>query len=64
MYDHGFFSDYQEPNTWDRRFKEIKDRYLDHVGRHEVKLFEVEVLGKNQDEEQPMRRLFHVVKRG
>lgn len=63
MYDHGFFSDYQEPNTWDRRFKEIKDKYMDHVGRHEVKLFEVEVLGKNQDEEQPMRRLFHVVKR-
>lgn len=60
MYDHGFFSDYQEPNTWDRRFNDIKEKYMDEIGRNEVRLFQIEI----EKEDNKKRRLFEVMKRG
>lgn len=57
-YDYGFFSDYQEPNTWDRRFSEIRERYMDRVGRHEVELFKIEI------DKDKKKKLFQIVKRG
>lgn len=59
IYDHGFFSDYEEPNTWDRKFDDIKQAYLDRVGRHEVKLFEKNVLNSDNT----LRKLFKRVER-
>lgn len=51
MYD-GYFSDYEEPNTWEDRFKEIYDCYKKATGLKEAIIFQKEVLGKENIEEQ------------
>ena len=44
--EHGYFSDYQEPNDWDQRFAELMDTFHKTIGLKEVAIFERNVLGK------------------
>lgn len=51
MYDN-YFSDYQEPNSWEDRFKEIYEDYKKACGFKEAVEFKKEVLGKIDEEQE------------
>lgn len=50
MYDN-YFSDYQEPNSWEERFKEVYECYKKANGLREAIIFREEVLGEKLDEQ-------------
>lgn len=46
-----YFSDYQEPNTWEDKFKELLNDYRKAEGVKEAIAFQQQVLGLNKEEE-------------
>ena len=51
IYDN-YFSDYEEPNSWEDRFKEVYDCYKKAVGLTEAVIFQKEVLGSVNEEKE------------
>ena len=46
-----YFSDYQEPNTWEERYQEVYNNYKQAVGLKEVLTFREQVLGDSSEHE-------------
>ena len=51
IYDHGYFSEFEEPNTWRNRMGDIFDSAKELQGLHDVITFEHDVLGKDNSAE-------------
>lgn len=50
LYNNGYFSDFQEPNTWHNNFNEVIDNYKKTEGLKEGLIFEEQILGKNNEQ--------------
>lgn len=47
IYEHGYFSEFEEPNTWRNKMKDIMDSAKELQGLRDVITFEQDVLGKD-----------------
>ena len=47
IYEHGYFSEFEEPNTWRDKMKDIMDSAKELQGLRDVITFEQDVLGKD-----------------